>query len=374
VLDELAYPDEHGVPPAADPWDDGLLAPAEPTREQRIHAVDGWLERMRTTPRPLQERMAWVWHDHFATSMAKVRRPALMVRHVRLLQALALGPFRELLRAMTVDAAVLVWLDGRSSTAAAPNENHARELLELFTVGVDAHTEADVAGAARALTGWVVDRATGDAAFRRRRHDDTPQTVLGRSGVHDVDTVVDAAVTSPACAPFVTRALVGHLLGPGPAADAELVGDLAADFRRDDLRIAPLARAVLAVGLDRDDTSVVEAPVPWLTRAERATGSRLGPAVRFRALRELGQVPMFPPDVGGWPVHTSWLAAGTVLARARTAEAIAGATTTRDVAALAELLGHPPGLDPATAAALADAPSGAGRVAALLAAPRTVVV
>ncbi len=387
LLNRLVDPHAAGVAPAPETWDDAVLAAAEPSRAQRVHAIDGWLERMRTTPRPLEERMAWVWHDHFATSLDKVRRPALLVAQVRTLQRHGLGSFRELLRALTVDGAMLMWLDGDRSTAKAPNENHGRELLELFAVGLGAHTEADVRAAAVALTGWVVDRRTGQVSFRPRRHDDRPQSMLGRS-VHDADTVVDAACTSPACAPFVTRALAGHLLGPAAAHDDELVGDLAASFRSDDLAIRPLVRRLLEAGLARagesDADAVVEGPVPWLVRAERALGVRLPAGVRLRGLTAAGQVPMRPPDVGGWPGPTAWLSSATVLARSSLAGAMAAlvpatsparmAADAGDLAALATALGRSSEFATSTKTAARELGRGLDLLAFVLAAPDSVVV
>ena len=382
ILGRLIDPDRHGVAPAADPWDNAVLA-APPSRELRLHAIDGWLERMRVTPRPLEERMAWVWHDHFATSLAKVRHPGLLVAQVRTIQRHALGSFPALVRAITVDSAMLLWLDGATSTGRRPNENYGRELLELFTVGLGAHTEDDVMAAARALTGWTVQRGTGKAVFARRRHDDTPQRLLGRH-VHDVDTVVDAVCRAPACAPFVTAALARHLLGPAAAADAELVGDLAADFRRGGLQIRPLVRALLRAGLDRDDTAVVEAPVPWLVRAERQTGARLSAPLRVAGLAASGQLPMAPPDVGGWPQYEAWLAAGTMVARASLAGAVAAAAPRtgaarsaargRDAVKLALAVGRPSGFGAATRSAIRSAPDEISALAVALAAPDQVVI
>ena len=382
VLDRLTDPAGHGIGPAADPWDDAVLA-APPSRELRLHAIDGWLERMRVTPRPLEERMAWIWHDHFATSLAKVNHPGLMVAQIRTIQRHALGSFPALVRAMTVDAAMLLWLDGATSTRGRPNENYGRELLELFTVGLGAHTEADVMAAARALTGWTVQRGTGKVVFVRRRHDDAAQLLLGRR-VRDVDGVVTAACGARACAPFVTAALARHLLGPAAAADTELVQDLAADFRRGGLELRPLVRALLLAGMSRADTAVVEAPVPWLVRAERQTGARLPAQLRVAGLVAAGQVPMAPPDVGGWPGHETWLSAGTVVTRASMAAALAAAAPPsgaaraaarrRDLRALSVVLGRPGGFAAATGSAVRAASDDISALAVALAAPDQVVV
>lgn len=325
-VDRLLDPDAHGVPAAADPWDDAAFAgdPRDGGRQLNQLAIDGWLERMRTTPRPLEERMTWVWHDHFATSMAGVPHPWLLVNQVRTIQRHALGSFPELLRAMTVDPAMLLWLDGDTSTGRSPNENYGRELLELFSVGLGNHTEADVSAAAVALTGYRVQLGTWAVSLVSRRHDDTAQTLLGRSGVHDVDTVVDAVCASSACATFVATRTIDRLLGPAAAADAGIVSDVAATFRSSGLEIRPMVATIVDIGLARIGADPIpEAPVPWLVHAERSTGVRLSAPQRIGGLRAAGQVPMVPPDVGGWPAGDVWLAAAPVIARATLAQQIA---------------------------------------------------
>ncbi len=390
LFERLVDPDRQGVPAAIDPWDDALLAAAggingsQPTPEARRHAADGWLAHMIATPRPLEERLTWIWHDHFATSIDKVKSPVLMVSHLRTIQRHAMGSFPALVKAMTIDPAMLIWLDGRTSTAASPNENYGRELLELFTVGLGAHTERDVQAAARALTGWRLQPPANEAVLQRRLHDDAPQVLLGRIGVHDVDTVVDAVCSAPGCAPFVTRSLAGHLLGPAAAADEGFIARLAADFRRGGLEIRPLVRALLAAGLERRDTAVVEAPVPWLVRAQRMTSAQLGVTVRMAGLTACGQVPLRPPDVGGWPVHTTWLSSSSVVARASLAATVAAAAppdgAARDAArrgdfdGLAAALGRADGFGTATLAALRSLPEEVGRLALALTAPDQVVI
>ena len=172
-VDRLLDPGASGVPEPPDAWRDLVFEDtndATGTRRQLVQAVDAWLERMRTTPRPLEERVTWMWHDHFATSIVGVKRVALMVGQLRTIQRLGMGSFPALVRAMTIDPAMLLWLDGDESTGRNPNENYGRELLELFTVGIGNHTEDDVKGAARALTGWRVDRSKGTTRFVPRRH------------------------------------------------------------------------------------------------------------------------------------------------------------------------------------------------------------
>ena len=151
----------------------------------------------------LDHQLAWFWHDHFAVSFQVVKSLPMMLEHLERCWALGRGNFRKLIREITTDPAMLVFLDGNTSTGDAPNENYGRELLELYTVGINNFSEADVAAAAAALTGWVVRRSDGHAQFVARRHDDSPQTLLGVDGVHDVDTTVAAVTGSPACPVFI---------------------------------------------------------------------------------------------------------------------------------------------------------------------------
>lgn len=372
VLTDLVDPDGAGVEPNPDPWAGLTFAPNEDDRRaEMVAAVRAWIEHMTATPRPTDEWLRFFWHGHLTSSIAEVKVPALMVRQLRTWGALGTGSFVDLLRAATVDPAMLLYLDGTSSVAGAPNENYGRELMELFALGVGGFTEDDVQAAAVALTGWRVARQTGDASFVPVRHDDTPQRLLGVDGVHDLDTVIAAVTGDEHCAPFVAGALAEAVLGPGvhPAA----VDRLASTFLDADLRIRPLVRAVVEAGLDDDARPMVRRPVPWLVAMMRATGADLGETETFvgRTLQAAGQVPMAPPNVAGWPGDAAWLGAAATIARFNLATVVA-ATTPEDAPALAhaaggdddalaDLLLVPEGFEPATRQALADARRAGGR-------------
>jgi uncharacterized protein (DUF1800 family) len=282
---------------------------------------------MVTTPRPLVEWMAWFWHGHFVSAFPKVKEPLYAVMQLRLFQASALGPFPALVRAVTIDPAMLVYLDGRQSSGKAPNENFGRELMELFTLGVGNYSEADEQAAARALTGWVVrtpkdgpaDRA---ATFVARRHDDGPQQFLDHDGVHDLDSVISAVCARPECATFVAAELARAAIGP--KVDDATVEKLAATFTSSGLDISALTRAVAdAITAGVDGGPIVLAPVPWLVMAQKATGAVLDAAARVAGLRDAGQVPTMAPNVSGWPSGEAWYASATAVARFNLAAAIA---------------------------------------------------
>jgi uncharacterized protein (DUF1800 family) len=372
VVDRLVEPDAHGVAVAPDPWDGLDLAPYplnDPrSAAQRQPSIQRWLAAMVTTPRPLEEWMRWFWHGHFVSTLRTVKEAPLMVGQLRMLGRLGLGDFPTLLRAVAVDPAMLVYLDGQTSRRGAVNENFGREVLELFALGIGNYTEDDVRAGATACTGWTVDRSAQAAVFRPARHDDSPQTYLGRSGVHDVGSVVDAIVAHPACAPFVAGRLGRAILGPD--VDQGVLDDLARGFAASGLQLRPLVRSILEAGLAGASTPLVLAPVPWTVTAVRSVGLEMGGLGRnpLLALNAAGQVPMDAPNVGGWPRGTAWLSSSTTLARISIAGTVAHATpagaparqaaAAGDLGALAAALGRPDGFSPATTASLQSLGSG----------------
>jgi uncharacterized protein (DUF1800 family) len=306
--------------------------------------------------------MAWFWHGHFVSGLDKVKVPLLMVQQLRTFRSLAFAPFPELVRAATIDPAMLLYLDGGTSTGSQPNENYGRELLELFTLGIGNYTEDDVKAGAKALTGWTIDRHTGQSMFLLARHDDNAQRYLGVSNVHDVDSVVAAVTTNAACAPFVAGKLARTILGP--SVDDGLVHELATTFAASGLDTRGLVRAILEAAASGEAQPAFVQPVPWLVAAQRATASMPANRPRLGGLRAAGQLPMVPPNVAGWPLGQVWLGASTVVARYNLANAMAAsspdgnnamvAATAFDLDALADSLARPEGFGDATRAALAQ--------------------
>jgi uncharacterized protein (DUF1800 family) len=389
TLDRWLDPDAHGVAANPDPWAHVDIAPKPKLGITQAQAVVmGWLAAMLATPRPVEEWMRWFWHGHFVSTLRVVHSPLLMVNQLRMFGQLGLGDFHSLLRAVTVDPAMLVYLNGNTSSAGQINENYGREVLELFALGIGNYSEADVRAGATALTGWVVGR-DATAQFVLRRHDDGAQRYLGRDGVHDVDTVVDAIVEHPKCAPFVTAKLARAILGP--AVDPKLVASLAKDFAASGLQLRPLLRAIVEVGLSGGASGpMVTAPVPWMLAVMRAHA--LAPSglrkTLPRTMKGAGQMPMDAPNVGGWPSGTAWLSSSVTLARfdfASTVARVADPTTVPkqaaakgDYDALADALGRPSGFGATTRAALASlrasaGPPEVGRLAIAIAAPELAV-
>lgn len=326
------------APLAADPWGDtdhtvGFDASRGERRRLTSLAISTWIDAMAATDQPLGERLAWFWHGHFVSAVPQAKNPQLMVDQMRLFRSAGRGAFGELVRAVTVDPAMLRYLDGDGSSGEAPNENYSRELLELFTVGqgpgsegAATYGEADVAAGARALSGWRVRRDTSVAELVDRRHDDAPQHYLGVDGVHDVDTVVTAIERHPGLAPFVAKQLAREIIGP--AVDAVTLAETAAAFVDSGHDVDALLR-VLVEQLVRgvDGGEIIAPPVPWFVAARRATGAT--PAWRDVAphLLAAGQTPWLPPNVSGWPSGEAWNNAATLVARFHLARLVAESTS-----------------------------------------------
>src|SRR5450432_4935955 len=223
-----------------------------------------WVEEMLATPSPLTERMTLFWHNHFVSSQQKVKLAELMYRQNVTLRANALGNFGVLLHAIGRDPAMVIYLDSAQNRKGTPNENFAREVMELFTLGEGNYTEQDVKEAARAFTGWSLDRTSGQFVFRRFIHDDGVKTVLGRTGNLDGDQVLDILLAQPATAEFVTSKLWREFVSPDP--DPREVRRIAQLFRSSNYDIKVALRALLtcdAFWAPENRGTLVKSPVEF---------------------------------------------------------------------------------------------------------------
>lgn len=275
-----------------------------------------WIDRMLWSPVPLRERMTLFWHGHFATGLSKVRSPQLMLRQNRMLRRHALGDFAALLADVTLDPAMLLYLDAQTSVSTAPNENLARELLELFTLGVGHYSEDDVRAAARALTGWVVLPATGDVMFVPGRHDPGDKTLLGQSGPWDREAVIRILLEQPQTARFIAGALWSDFVSVPP--ESGRLDALAGRFRQD-YSIAPLLRSILlseAFWAPGERGALIAGPVEWTVGALRLLAAENTPAAPIAALiSDLGQDLFEPPNVAGWTGGLSWITPASLAGR-----------------------------------------------------------
>lgn len=286
-------------------------------REQGLALKAWWYAEMLATPSPLTERLTLFWHGHFTSSLQKVGHSAALYRQNLLFRREAAGNFGRLLHAVARDPAMLAYLDAAASRRDRPNENFARELLELFTLGEGHYTELDVKAAARAFTGWSVDPATGLFRARPADHDPGPKTFLGRSGRFDGAGIIDALLAQPRTAELIVAKLWREFVSPDP--DAAEIRRLAGLFRDGGYEMKPLLRALFLSPAFADPAhrgTLVKGPVELLVGTVRLVGLPVDDAARLaRAGRALGQDLFDPPDVRGWSGGVSWITAQTLLSR-----------------------------------------------------------
>jgi hypothetical protein len=271
---------------------------------------------MLTTNRPLEEKMTLFWHGHFATSEDKVRDYRKLLKQNELFREKGTGNFRDLLISVSEDPAMLAFLDAGVNVKGSPNENFAREIMELFTMGVGNYSENDIREAARAFTGWnYVDL---DFVVRKDEHDETSKTVLGNTGNFDGVDVIDIILSEPVTAKFIAgkiyRYFVREDLSP------QLQARLGEKFQADNYEIAPLLYTMFMSRDFYSPASVatrIKPPVELVISTYRKMGLTELPGVPdFNQVTEaLGQRLLFPPTVAGWAQGKSWITPGLLLAR-----------------------------------------------------------
>jgi uncharacterized protein (DUF1800 family) len=287
-----------------------------------------WVSRMLYTPHPLREKMTLFWHNHFATSNAKVRNTRFMLGQYDLLLKHALGNFAELLRAISYDPAMLVWLDGQGSRKGNPNENYARELMELFSLGIGHYSEKDIREAAKAFTGWEI--AGNEAKFHPDRFDDTEKTVLGQKGNWKPDDIVRICLEQKSAPLFIAGKLWRFLISDTVPATPELLEPLADRFHQSGYDFAALVKTVLSSNLffsEKIYRTKIKSPVDFALGIVRGLEGRIGSSALANSLEQLGQNLFNPPSVKGWDGGTAWLNGQTVLFRQNLALAL---TSTED--------------------------------------------
>lgn len=276
-----------------------------------------WLVRMAATTRPLTEKMTLFWHGLLTSSYRKTgKNYDLMYVQNQFLRQHSLGNLRDLVIGISKDGAMLKWLDGTSSSKAHPNENYARELMELFTMGVGNYTETDVRELARALTGWYVD-ATGAVSFRPRAHDSGIKTILGHTGTFGLEEAVDIILANPATPKHLATKMWEFFVYPLPsAADLQPVIDA---YKSSHYEIRAMMAAILASPQfysNRAYRALVKSPTELVAGVSRQFGLSLDPNA-FLAMSTMGQSLFDPPNVAGWPGGADWLSTGGWMARMR---------------------------------------------------------
>ncbi len=298
-------------------------------RAERDAITGWWLDRMTLTQSPLREKLTWFWHGHFATSIEKVHPAKLMFDQNVTMRTLGAGSFETLTQSLAKDGAMMMWLDSNSNNKGKPNENFARELMELFTIGIGSYTDVDVREAARAFTGWKFSRTAG-FSVKPNQADTGVKNLLGTTATTG-EQVITLLCHQPALARFISAKMWSQFAWPVKP-DDPIVNDLAPGFAAD-LDITKLARAVfmhpqfLSVQAKQ---GLVKQPVEYVVGTLRALGLQPSYLDRARvegALTALNQEPFAPPSVGGWPQNGYWISTATSLARLRFAQGIAAMAT-----------------------------------------------
>jgi uncharacterized protein (DUF1800 family) len=335
------------------------------------HARQRWLFRMVHTPRPLQEKMTLFWHNHFATAFSKISgtiqaadaarvlasKPgddgANVEGQIELFRRMAVGNFRDLLLAVAKDVAMLIWLDGRTNVKAQPQENFARELMELFTFGVGHYAESDVYAGARVFTGWNMSaRSSSQTAdpngtykfqYNANQHEtsaktfsfaiypDGGKTIPARSasaGMQDGIDLINAVVAHPNTGPRLARKMYAFFVNEVDPPDESLIAAMASDFYRNNYEIKPMLIRLFTSQAFTDPSAFFKRyswPAEFVARAIKETGwagfsvnDALNPMITME------QQLFEPPNVSGWSLGESWFTSGSMLARMNFAATLAG--------------------------------------------------
>ena len=320
-----------------------------------------WTGRMIATRRPLQEKMTLFWHDHFATSAQKVRPPILMWQQNETLRRHATGNFRELLHAASADPAMIQWLDNQLNVKGKANENFAREVMELFTLGIGNYTEKDVLEAARAFTGWGYRAGKpltednprlrpAEFVVRGSQHDTGPKTVLGKTGNLTGEDVLDHLCSLPRTSEYIATKILEWFVYPNP--EKAYVARMSKVFRDSNLDVESLLRAIMKSSefySEKAERNVVKNPVDFCVATIRQLG--IGKMILDRAaegtvqprqylapafganivMKNMGMHLMYPPDVAGWEGGKSWISSATMLERIAWADRVFGVSRTANV-------------------------------------------
>lgn len=289
-------------------------------RENRRRSVEGqgwWFHRMLETKAPLQEKMTLFWHDHFATSIQKVKQPVLMIMQNELFREHAFGNYRELTQSIVRDPAMMLYLDTQMSSKANPNENFARELMELFTLGEGNYTEQDVTEAARAFTGFRLNRLNGEVIQSASAWDDGVKTVFGKSDTYNGKDVVNLIFEKDECSIFMVKKLWEFFAYEDPAGSAMEL--LAAGFRRSGYEMKPVLREIFLSKEfygEKAMWSQVKCPVQYLLQMFKELEVEEPPVgLPIMGQVQLGQVLFMPPNVAGWDWGKAWINTNTLLTR-----------------------------------------------------------
>ncbi len=321
VFNDMLPPMSHiVVSPRLAGWNEMAVfygAEIEIQREIRMQArmdsdllTSWWLEQIHKTEYPLLERMTIFWHSHFTSDIDKVTWPQFMLWQNQLLRQHALGSFADMLYAITRDPAMLMFLDSAQNLAKSPNENFARELLELFTLGAGHYSEQDVVNAARAFTGWRVDLKKGEFLFQNGYHDNNEKTFMGRTGNFDGNDILNILLQESRTAEYIAEKFWAEFINHDQP-DAAVIKSWAAEFRDSGYDIKTLLRTVISSEVfwrEQNRGVLIKSPIEFTIGLMRELGIQVDEYEYLRrANQQLGQDLFRPPDVKGWRGGKQWI-------------------------------------------------------------------
>jgi uncharacterized protein (DUF1800 family) len=286
-------------------------------RKQGLALKAWWINEMLTTPSPLTERMTLFWHNHFTSSLQKVKWPPFLYDQNVLFRSMACGSFRALLHAVAKGPAMMLYLDTQTNRKGHPNENFARELFELFTLGEGNYSEQDIKEAARAFTGWKLNRRNGAFQLNHRQHDKGFKTVFGQTRKFTGEDILNMAVGQPSTATYLVNKLWREFINQQP--DPREQDRLAKVFQYHDFQIKPLLRELLLSPhfWRKENRGVhIKSPIELIAGTIRVFHPPISRPERLPQFsRRLGQDLFDPPNVKGWPGDTEWITTKSLLDR-----------------------------------------------------------
>lgn len=285
---------------------------------RRLLVVDlqnWWFEQMVRTPAPLTEKMTLFWHNHFPSSVQKVKNLHYLYRQNTIFREHALGSFQDLLFLVSKDPAMLSYLDGDKNMKKKPNENFAREVMELFTLGEGNYTEHDIKEAARAFTGWTINRQNGDFVFRKRRHDDGEKTFLGKKGSFKGEDILKILLEQRQTAEYISQKLWKYFAAV--EADQALIKKLADKFFQSGYSISSLLKEILSCNeFYASKAQLIKSPVDLMVGAVKDFEIESDQYYAFvMEMSRLGQSLFNPPNVKGWPGGSYWINSASLVQR-----------------------------------------------------------
>jgi uncharacterized protein (DUF1800 family) len=309
TLDELLHPDR-----VDDKGLDDLIA-AQNFDFTRVEDLKRWwLFRMSFTKRPLEEKLALFWHGHFATSNRKVNNPYAMYQQNLTFRKYGMANFSDLLLGVSRDPAMIVWLDNQQNRKGSPNENYAREIMELFSLGIGNYSETDIKEGAKAFTGWQTKNSV--FFFNSNQHDSSMKNFLGHSGDFNGDDIVQIVSSQPAASQFIARKLVAFFVADNP--DKGMVDDLAAVYMKENGNTRSVLKALFTHPVFMNDKAFhakIKSPCELVVGTIKTLQVQNLDGDLTASMSRMGQSLFEPPTVKGWDGGHAWISTNTMMER-----------------------------------------------------------